>query len=357
MELVPADAPLEETLQESEASKKKAAAPAAATERTMWPEELTMPPRHSTSPLRQRASADRFSSEPRFGDEVNETRPLPNIFFKNGHGSDEDALSPRLRLPETIHFFVRVKWQRVSYPFPAGVSTKKYLRKAKLSADGQFVTAVMPFDEKHVIGLAKHQVHTLCQLVLEVPSDANPRLHATKLCFHPRHHSQLHQVADADPGDGSPRSLPRLIVTVWPIKVSRPSASHARAALIERSKAYVPRFGTFGTSDGRMGPAFVTAKSVRGELLYPSRSWAMLNAEEFAAAREVNPAAAPHLTEREREEARSRRRSKKKEKKTEEEKAAEAVEEQKAADEEAVFAIVAHRDTKQRVMRPSFLLA
>ena len=70
-----------------------------------------------------------------------------------------------------------------------------------------------------------------------------------------------------------------------------------------------------------------------------------------------NKSAAPHLTEREREEARSRRRSKKKEKKTEEEKAAEAVEEQKAADEEAVFAIVAHRDTKQRVMRPSFLLA
>ena len=229
MELVPADAPLEETLQESEASKKKAAAPAAATERTMWPEELTMPPRHSTFTAaaaslcrpgfhRSHALATRSTRRAR----------CPTSSSKMGMAPMRTLCHRGCGYRETIHFFVRVKWQRVSYPFPAGVSTKKYLRKAKLSADGQFVTAVMPFDEKHVIGLAKHQVHTLCQLVLEVPSDANPRLHATKLCFHPRHHSQLHQVADADPGDGSPRSLPRLIVTVWPIKVSRPSASHAR---------------------------------------------------------------------------------------------------------------------------------
>ena len=65
--------------------------------------------------------------------------------------------------------------------------------------------------------------------------------------FHPRHLSQLHRSVHG----GSERSegLPRLIVPVWPVK-ARP----AKRVVVMRHRSPV---GTFGSSDGRMGPAFL----------------------------------------------------------------------------------------------------
>ena len=63
-------------------------------------------------------------------------------------------------------FYVRVKFQRVAFPFPPGISTKQYLHKAQLqSSDGGYACASLPFDEEHVIGLMRHQMQTFCQRV------------------------------------------------------------------------------------------------------------------------------------------------------------------------------------------------
>ena len=108
-------------------------------------------------------SADRLreESEPRFGDVTqHDTRPQPNVVFTNGYASQSNGrpLSPRLHLPPLVYFYVRVKFQKVSFPFPPGISTKQYLHEAPLrSAGGEYASTTLPFDEKHVIGLQKHQ--------------------------------------------------------------------------------------------------------------------------------------------------------------------------------------------------------
>ena len=53
--------------------------------------------------------------------------------------------------------------------------------------------AHVPFDGQHVIGLEAHHLLSFT-LVIEVPSTAsvNPTIRATRLSFHPRHESQLH---------------------------------------------------------------------------------------------------------------------------------------------------------------------
>lgn len=252
----------------------------------VWPPELTMP----APPRFPRAlSVDRFrdSQQPRFGDDVKlaeDTRPLPNLVFSNGHAQPGCTLSPRLQLPSSIYFYVHVKFQRVSFPFPPGISTKQYLHAAPLqSSGGEFAGITLPFDERHVIGLCKHHLQSFVQLVLVVPSTAtvNPRLRPTKLSFHPRHNAQLHRGVDG----GAERSsaLPRLIVPVWPVSLSRGAAKGRDAWMPAPRKP--PRWGTFGTSDGRMGPAFLPAPP---EGAAYSRAAAISAAAEFAAVRAAN---------------------------------------------------------------------
>ena len=118
--------------------------------------------------------------------------------------------------------------------------------------------AHIPFDEKRVIGLHKFQLQTFCQLVLEVPSTetTNPRLQPTKLSFHPRHSSQLHRGTDG----GSERSggLPRLNINVWPKHVSHGAARGRHMAVVPPRP--ISMWGTFGSSDGRMGPVVIPAR-------------------------------------------------------------------------------------------------
>ena len=223
----------------------------------------------------------------------------------------------RLQLPDVIYFFVRVKFQRVGYPFPPGIS-KRYLHKAQVveGVEGGPV-AQLTFDERHVIGLQRHQHLTFCQLVLEVPSTTavNPTLHPSRLSFHPCHGSQLHlgggclqmmggtpshqpkpshqlecrgqrDRCKAQPQPTNGRTVhgtltaaksgtaaaasadnalntsspvaqsPRLIVPVWPVLISREAQK-----VPERPQTHVPSFiGTFGTSEGRMGPALAPSR-------------------------------------------------------------------------------------------------
>ena len=159
--------------------KKKASKQVVATERPEWPTEV---PRPAAPRFPRALSADRFSdaSEPRFGDASEarfgcDTRPQPNLVFTNGHATASQGrpLSPRLHLPPVVHFYVRVKFQKVAFPFPPSISTKQYLHEAPLrSAGGELASITLPFDERHVIGLQKHQMQSFCQLVVEVPSAA-----------------------------------------------------------------------------------------------------------------------------------------------------------------------------------------
>jgi hypothetical protein len=202
------------------------------------------------------SAVPRFAIEPCFGDSlVNETRPLPTIIFHNGlRSSLQSKMSPRLQLPEVIYFFIRVKFQRVGFPFPPGVS-KKFLHRARLK-DGTHTCSV-PFSPEHVIGLQKHMLHTFCQLVLEVPSTPtlNTRLQPTRLSFHPRHGSQLHLRG----GSECTLAVPRLIVSVRPVLVSKAAAA-GRLDHPVRPRSVSP-FGTFGTADGRMGPVALPPSS------------------------------------------------------------------------------------------------
>ena len=128
--------------------------------RHVWPPELGMPAAPRIAPS---FTMDRFPSEPRFGDcleSPEDTRPLPNIHFRNGCAAQleakgqGEALSPRQQLPgDFIFFFIRVKFQRVSFPFPPGISAKRYLLKARVVPGEQIALATVPFDPKHVIGL------------------------------------------------------------------------------------------------------------------------------------------------------------------------------------------------------------
>lgn len=155
--------------------------------------------------------------------------PTPNIFFQNGRvssiagpGSDGGSLSPRLQLPSTIRFFIRVKHCRVSWPFPPSISPDKYLLTAQVMEGHEAAGPVahVQFDPGHVIGLSEHQLLSFVQLVIEVPSmgPINPNVHPTRLCFHPRHGSQLHSCGA---GGAGTLELPRLIVTVYPLLISR----------------------------------------------------------------------------------------------------------------------------------------
>ena len=106
--------------------------------------------------------------------------PSLYIVFANARASTGPAGNlPRLQLPSTIHFYVRVKWQRAGFPFPPGVS-KRFLQKARVlpGLESAGPVARLAFDERHVIGLMKHQHLSHLQLVLEVPSTAsvNPGL-------------------------------------------------------------------------------------------------------------------------------------------------------------------------------------
>ena len=234
---------------------KRAAKTKAAPQHSLWPSELPMPPGPRSPPD---LCADRFPISAQFGDEVStyaqDTRPVPNVIFHNSleASSSTKSLAGTFKLPETIYFYLRIKFQRVGYPFPPGISQKYLLAASRVQSEGgAAATAVarVLFDEKHVIGLTKFHMQTFAQIVLEVPSTdrVNPGLHPTRLSFHPRHLSQLHRSVHG----GSERSegLPRLIVPVWPVK-ARP----AKRVVVMRHRSPV---GTFGSSDGRMGPAFL----------------------------------------------------------------------------------------------------
>ena len=237
-----------------------------------------------------------------------------HFVFVNARASNGPAaLSPRLQLPTAISFFVRVKFQRVGFPFPPGVS-KHYLHTARRQA-GLGLVARIAFDARHVIGLLKHQHLTLCQLVLEVPSteSVNPGLQPTKLSFHPCHACQLHMggarlqprahgptsptpaaAAAASPKDSTKGSAvtgsavtgsavagsavagsavagsavagsaPRLIVPVWPVVGARAGRADPLLIVPPRQNSI---FGTFGSSDGRFGAALA---SFRVDTIVPS---------------------------------------------------------------------------------------
>ena len=128
-----------------------------------------------TEPTEDAGFSHGFSLEPRFGDDTRlaiDAKPLLNIAFVNGHATQKHSpahrqatLSPRLRLPPVIFFYIRVKFQRVGFPFPPGISTKQYLHKCFVATTGaEHAEFSIPFDEKHVIGLHRHQLSTVCQL-------------------------------------------------------------------------------------------------------------------------------------------------------------------------------------------------
>ena len=108
MEFVPANDDVQSTASESTRLHNQKAVTNAGSDHA-WPEGLTQPaaprfPRH--------LSADRFRelSEPSFGDcstLPQDTRPLPSVVFCNGYAQPGKVLSPRLRLPEKIFFYVR----------------------------------------------------------------------------------------------------------------------------------------------------------------------------------------------------------------------------------------------------------
>ena len=193
----------------------------------------------------------------------------PNIHFHNARQlAGKRLLSPRLALPECIHFYVRLKFVRVGFPFPPGINTKRYLHKACVQPGREEAgpVAKIRFDSRHIIGLAPFQTLTFCQLVLEVPSTAtiNPTIHPTKLSFHPQSAAQLHRGGARIPNSDD---VSRVIVPVWPHLVSRSSlrslqprrCSNAKAASLAEmwGRSDGVWVGTFGSSDGRLGPAFV----------------------------------------------------------------------------------------------------
>ena len=162
----------------------------------------------------------------------------------------------RLALPAVIHFFVHVKSMRLSFPFPPGVNSKQYLHKARIRAGQSHPVASIPFDEKHVIGLARHQRFSFGQLVLVVPSSQtiNPTLHPTKLSFHPHHLAQLQKTQRT-----SQLSTPHLTIPIWPHLISRTALRPLNERKWNDRPVQIPRsyWGTFGSSDGRFGPAYV----------------------------------------------------------------------------------------------------
>ena len=137
-------------------------------------------------------------------DQIVTKGPGPMFFFTNAKiagMAPRPALIPtRLQLPRSIHFYLRVKSQRVSFPFPPSIPTSQYLFEAQVvqgqgkGQDEADLVAQVPFDSQHVIGLADHLLLSFCQLVIEVPSTptVNPTIRATRLSFHPRHEAQLH---------------------------------------------------------------------------------------------------------------------------------------------------------------------
>ena len=176
------------------------------------------------------------------------------------------------------------------------VDTKRFLLKARITPgqEDQGAVATVPFDEKHVIGLQKFHLQTFAQLVVVVPSTEtiNPRLQATKLSFHPRHNACLHRGATG----GSERSqgLPRILVNVWPKKISHGAARGRHLAAAASRRVPPPSlFGTFGSSDGRMGPVFRPV--VEGQIVpCPSgkvytRSASIVGAAQAASARFGSP--------------------------------------------------------------------
>ena len=196
--------------------------------------------------------------------------------FGKGSVAGEGELSPRLGLPECIHFYVHVKSARVGFPFPPGVSTKQFLMKATMGSAHETPAATLSLDPKHIIGLSAHQMLAFCQLVLVVPSTSsiNARLHPTKLSFHPAHAAQLHHRPDAQlhrrggssaatmGAEGPLSSGGRIIVPVWPHLISR-NAERPRGTRSWNSRPITKPLrsdghwvGTFGSSDGRMGPAY-----------------------------------------------------------------------------------------------------
>jgi hypothetical protein len=175
-------------------------------------------------------------------DQIILTGPTPNIFFQNGRISgiapSPVQLSPRLELPATIYFFIRVKHCRVSFPFPPSLPTERYLHKAQVIPGHEEAGPVahVPFDGAHVIGLYEHEHLSFMQLVLEVPSTPtiNPSIHPTRLSFHPRHSAQLHSGS----GGAGTIEMPRIIVTAYPHLVSR---HDARMMAVSRAASAPPR--------------------------------------------------------------------------------------------------------------------
>ena len=211
----------------------------------------------------------------------------PNIVFQNARRTAE-VLTPRLALPQCLRFFVRVKHVRVGLPFPPHISTKKYLHKARLLPGHDGLVAHIKLDHTTVIGLESFHKHTFCHFVLEVPSSAtiNPTVHPTKLSFHPQHACSLHGSSEG-----------RLIVPVWPHLVSRDRVLHPRrwngresvAQMLAKSDR--PWVGTFGSGDGRFGPAFVPRIHGLPAALVPAAIGRPAGDADGAAARRVAHAA------------------------------------------------------------------
>ena len=163
-------------------------------------------------------------------DKIVVSGPTPNIFFQNGRISQREGglVSSRLQLPTAVRFFIRVKHCRVTFPFPPSISADRFLHTAQVIKGHEEAGPVahVPFDPAHVIGLLDHQLLSFVQLVIEVPSTetVNPALHRTRICFHPRHGTQLHSASQSSRAGGAGTlEMPRLIVAVYPLAQARHS--------------------------------------------------------------------------------------------------------------------------------------
>lgn len=119
-------------------------------------------------------------------------------------------LPARHRLPPVIRFFIRLKSVRVPFPLPPSYPASCYLHEARIIEGQEEMGPVahVPFDSSHVVGMHDHNLLSFTQLVVEVPStnDINPAVRPTRLSFHPRHESQLHDYS---------AKLQRIIIPVF----------------------------------------------------------------------------------------------------------------------------------------------
>ena len=169
-------------------------------------------------------------------------RAQPNIFFQHGAVAPDScrlhtSALAFAQLPDEVRFYIRVKHVNAPFPLPSSVCgsrpTEQFLLTARVVEGHEEAGPVahVPFDSDHVVGLQYHQMLSLVQLVLEVPSTptVNPTIQPARMNFHPRHAAQLHTTAE-QPRKESPFAtesfvLPRVLVPIF----LRPNGFHADA--------------------------------------------------------------------------------------------------------------------------------